>query len=206
VPIDTAANRRSAAGVPFLPVGPGVTPDAGKPAAWRQQAGWGYSGIPAAQATPTAANPGGVFRRLGDVGRVFRRFGDVARLLRRLGGLARVFRSYPRMADTIQYDTRPKDASEVIQYVFDYSRFPEMKAGETLGTPVVDPVAGHTIGAPAVTTEDEVVDEAGTVVEAGKGIQVTISGGTAGNTYNLESRGTFSGGATRVVKGAVRVE
>lgn len=46
MPIDTAADRRSAAGVPFLPVGPGVTPDAAEPLAWRQQSAWGYSGIP----------------------------------------------------------------------------------------------------------------------------------------------------------------
>ena len=46
--IDTAAKRKSAAGVPFLPLGPGVTPDASKPVAWRQQAAWGYSGIVAA--------------------------------------------------------------------------------------------------------------------------------------------------------------
>lgn len=45
--IDTAAKRRSAAGVPCLPQGPGVTPDAGKPIAWRQQSAWGYSGIAA---------------------------------------------------------------------------------------------------------------------------------------------------------------
>lgn len=43
--IDTAAKRRSAAGVAFLPLGPGVTPDATKPVAWRQQSAWGYSGI-----------------------------------------------------------------------------------------------------------------------------------------------------------------
>jgi len=48
--IDTAAKRRSAAsaGWPFTP--PGVTPDAAKPAAWRQQAGWGYSGVAAGEA------------------------------------------------------------------------------------------------------------------------------------------------------------
>lgn len=44
--IDTAAKRRSAAGIPFW-IGLGVTPNAGKDAAWRQQAGWGYSGIAA---------------------------------------------------------------------------------------------------------------------------------------------------------------
>lgn len=43
--IDTAAKRRSAAGIPFLPLGPGVTPDATPGQEWRQQAGWGYSGI-----------------------------------------------------------------------------------------------------------------------------------------------------------------
>ena len=47
MPIDTAAKRRSAAGVPFLPLGPGVTPDAAKPVAWRQQSAWGYSGVSA---------------------------------------------------------------------------------------------------------------------------------------------------------------
>lgn len=45
--MDTAEKRRSAAGVPFLPLGPGVTPNSGKDQEWRQQAGWGYSGIAA---------------------------------------------------------------------------------------------------------------------------------------------------------------
>lgn len=47
--IDTAAKRKSAAGVPFLPLGPGVAPDASKPLAWRQQVAWGYSGIATVQ-------------------------------------------------------------------------------------------------------------------------------------------------------------
>ncbi len=45
--IDTAEKRRSAAGVGFWVVGPGVTPNASQDAEWRQQAGWGYSGIAA---------------------------------------------------------------------------------------------------------------------------------------------------------------
>lgn len=45
--IDTASKRRSAAGVAFLPLGPGVTPNSAKPVSWRQQAAWSYSGIPA---------------------------------------------------------------------------------------------------------------------------------------------------------------
>jgi len=41
--IDTAEKRRSISGLPFLT--PGVTPNAGKDQEWRQEAGWGYSGI-----------------------------------------------------------------------------------------------------------------------------------------------------------------
>ena len=45
--IDSAEKRKSAAGVGFWIFGPGVTPNASKDAEWRQQAGWGYSGIAA---------------------------------------------------------------------------------------------------------------------------------------------------------------
>lgn len=51
--IDTAAKRRSASGVPFLPLGPGVTPDATMPAVWRYDVGWTYSG----NAGPTPPPP-----------------------------------------------------------------------------------------------------------------------------------------------------
>lgn len=112
------------------------------------------------------------------------------------------------MSASIQYDTRTKDASETILFVFDFSRFPEVVAGETLGTPVVDASSpsGLTLGTPSVTVADQVIDSAGNVVASGKGLQVTVAGGTAGNTYALESRCTFSGGSIRVVKGSVVVE
>lgn len=45
--IDTAEKRRVASGVPFLPLGPGVTANASKDIEWRAQAAWGYSGISA---------------------------------------------------------------------------------------------------------------------------------------------------------------
>lgn len=45
--IDTAEKRRSVGGVPFLPLGPNVTPNVAKDAQWRQQVGWSYSGIAA---------------------------------------------------------------------------------------------------------------------------------------------------------------
>lgn len=41
--IDTAQKRRSISGIPMLI--PGVTPTATPDAAWRQEAGWSYSGI-----------------------------------------------------------------------------------------------------------------------------------------------------------------
>lgn len=44
--IDTAQRRRSISGIPLLL--PGVTPNATPDAAWRQEAGWSYSGILAA--------------------------------------------------------------------------------------------------------------------------------------------------------------
>ncbi len=43
--IDSALKRRSVGGVPFLPLGPNVTPNASKPAAWRASAAWSYAGI-----------------------------------------------------------------------------------------------------------------------------------------------------------------
>lgn len=43
--IDTAAKRKSASQTLTGLFGPGVTPDAANDAEWRQQVGWGYSGI-----------------------------------------------------------------------------------------------------------------------------------------------------------------
>lgn len=60
--IDTAEKRRSVAGLPHLPMGWCVTSNAAKDAEWRQQAGWGYSGIAAsAPAPPPAYTPQGRF-------------------------------------------------------------------------------------------------------------------------------------------------
>lgn len=43
--IDSAPKRKSVAGLPFHIFGPGVTPDSTPGQEWRQQVGWGYSGI-----------------------------------------------------------------------------------------------------------------------------------------------------------------
>ena len=104
------------------------------------------------------------------------------------------------MADAIQYDTRVKDASETVAFLFDFSRFPEAVAGETLASPSVPAVSGLTIGSPAVTAARK------DGIPAGYALQVTISGGTASTSYSLECFGTFSGGAVRCVKGVLKVE
>lgn len=63
MPIDTAEKRRSAGGVPFLPLGPGVTPNASKDQEWRQQAAWSYSGILAeSEVEPGGTTPVGAPR------------------------------------------------------------------------------------------------------------------------------------------------
>lgn len=54
--IDTAEKRRSVAGIPFW-IGLGVTPNVAKDAEWRQQAGWGYSGIAAGGAPVVSGLP-----------------------------------------------------------------------------------------------------------------------------------------------------
>lgn len=64
--IDTAAKRRSVAGLPFWLFGPGVTPDATPDSFWRQCVGWGYAGIAAAEGAVVAvvAAAAGVARRM----------------------------------------------------------------------------------------------------------------------------------------------
>lgn len=92
-----------------------------------------------------------------------------------------------------------KYAVEVVSYQFDFSDFPEVVAGETLSSPNVPAVSGLTIGTPAVT----VAERDG--VAAGKGVAVTVSGGTAGTTYTITATAVTSGGSTRAVRGRIRV-
>jgi hypothetical protein len=195
--IDTRNKRFAMMGLAGAPRLQMPAPDGTIAQADRQQFLYGYPGILWGAAAVSATLAGGVFRRLGDLSRVFRRLGD----------LARVFTGFlPRMGQSILYDTRVKDASEVILFVFDFSRFPELVAGETLSSPSVPAVSGLTIGSPTVTVADQVVFSNGQVVAAGQGVQVTVSGGTASTTYAIECHCTTSGGATRVIKGSIVVE
>lgn len=43
--IDTAEDRKTISGIAGPPMIPGVTPNSGKDAEWRQQVAWSYSGV-----------------------------------------------------------------------------------------------------------------------------------------------------------------
>lgn len=103
------------------------------------------------------------------------------------------------MSAAVQRQTRTKKVTEVVLFVFDFSNFPEVEAGETLGTPTVPAVAGLTIGTPAITTAET------DGIAAGKALQVSISGGTAGTDYTVSAYVVTSGGSTRGVEGVVAV-
>lgn len=89
---------------------------------------------------------------------------------------------------------KPKAPNEAVDYVFDFSSFPEFKAGETLDSASTPAVSGLTIGTPAV------IDEETDGVPSGKGIQVRVSSGTANTEYTVACRGTFSGGSIREIR------
>lgn len=93
------------------------------------------------------------------------------------------------MAD-LQIPTLPKIASELRTFVFDFTTYAELEAGETISSPSVPAVTGLTIGTPTVTTS--AIDD----VAAGKAVQCNLSGGTAGTTYTVNCSVTTSGGAT----------
>jgi hypothetical protein len=99
----------------------------------------------------------------------------------------------------VQRTTLKKRPVEVVLYLFNFTKFPELRAGETISTPVVPAVSGLTIGSPAVTT----VERDG--ITAGKAVEVTISGGTSGTTYEVECYVNTSGGSRRSVIGRIVV-
>ena len=140
----------------------------------------------------TIDTPGGTFRRTVGLSRVFHRFAGLTRTFRRTTGLSRVFRRSSSMS--ILVTSLPIDTNESRAYIFDFTGCDEEKAGETLVSATVPALSGVTIGTPAVLTE------ATNFVEAGKGVKVTLSVASAAE-YELECRGTFSGGGVVVIKG-----
>ena len=54
--LDSAEKRKTASGIHLYAVGPGVTNNASKDQEWRQEAGYGYSGILADEPVATTAH------------------------------------------------------------------------------------------------------------------------------------------------------
>jgi hypothetical protein len=99
----------------------------------------------------------------------------------------------------IRRTTLKKRPVEVRLYVFDFSSFPEVLAGETLSAPSVPAVSGLTIGSPAVTS---VIRDG---IAAGKAVEVTIAGGTDGTSYDVEASASTSGGSSWPSRGTLVV-
>ena len=78
---------------------------------------------------------------------------------------------------------------------FDFSDFPEVKAGATLSSPTMQSVSGLTFGSPTVS--NAITDG----VPAGQGVLVQVTASTAG-TYVFYCKATFSTGGD----GSVRVK
>lgn len=103
------------------------------------------------------------------------------------------------MASTLARDTLTKTPREARLFLFDFSKAPEVTSGETLSAPVVHADAGITVGTPVVTSG------AFDGVPAGEGVKVLLSGGSAGDTYDVSCTVTTSGGATIEVAGRLAV-
>jgi hypothetical protein len=100
----------------------------------------------------------------------------------------------------LQIPTLTKEQARVRTYAFDFSKEPEVIAGETLVTPTIPAVTGLTISAPAILAA--IMDG----VPAAKGVSATISGGAVGSVYVVECQCTTSGGATLVRRMNLSVE
>ena len=93
--------------------------------------------------------------------------------------------------------TRSKRASEVRAIRFNFSD--RLDSGETISTATMAVVSGLTFGTPVVNVAVmEVEDNDGTYRKCaiGKGVTVTVTGGTAGTTYTLKCTITTSGSQT----------
>lgn len=110
----------------------------------------------------------------------------------------------------LSYVTRTKTPDEVLAVVFDFSNFPEIVAGATISSAVVSgpgrvPLTGLVAGVPSVLTSAAVVDSLGNTVAAGKGVQVALAGGGAGDDVIVSCAATLSTGSVATVQGKIAV-
>lgn len=103
------------------------------------------------------------------------------------------------MPSRIDPTTLTKPAGETRRVAFDLSASPEAVAGETFSGPEILGGSGLTFGSPTVSAA------AFDGIAAGKAVLVTVSGGSAGTTYDFALRVTASGGSILVVNGRIAV-
>lgn len=95
---------------------------------------------------------------------------------------------------------KTKWAGETLTFAFNFGRRRAVRDGATISNPVIEVgPSGLTVGSPTVL----VVRFQG--VAAGKGVKVTVSGGTPGETFSLTCRVDASDGSILEVHGAIEI-
>lgn len=94
------------------------------------------------------------------------------------------------MPTTVPVETLILTTREVRWFAFDFSKAPEVVAGETLSAPVMHGGTGLTLGAPAVLAT------AFDGIPSGQGVRVLVSDADDDTTYDLSCTVTTQGGAT----------
>lgn len=125
-----------------------------------------------------------------------RRFGVSGASRRFAAGGAGMQRAYAELQTLVVGSAR--------RFVFDYSNFPEVVAGETLSAPAITAVSGLTFGSPAVLAAPFVYDEDGSTVATGKGVSVLVTAAAAGD-YDVTCLVTASGGGTLPLRDRLKV-
>lgn len=145
--------------------------------------------------------PGGAWRRRLWLRAFARPLSSWPRAFRRsAGSFARVWTwRPPTVPNTVPRDTLTKTPTEARYYAFDFSKAPEVQAGEALSSPAIRGGSGLTVGEPAVLAA------AFDGIPSGKGVRVLISGGTDDATVELSCTVVTSGGATLEVAGRLAI-
>jgi len=104
-----------------------------------------------------------------------------------------------RYSAVISKTTLKKTVSEDRDFLFDFSRAPEILAGATVASATIAAGPGLTVGSGVVLAA--ALDG----VAAGQGVTCEVSGGTAGTTYDVSCTATLSTGRKLVLPGTVAV-
>lgn len=160
----------------------------------------GAAPLSSRRATGRRHPPGGAWRR-GFWTRAFlRRLFDWRRVFHRERSWRRVWVwRAPQVANSIPTETLTKTPAEERYFAFDFSKAPEVVAGETLSSPAIRGGTGLTVGSPSV------LGSAFDGIPSGKGVRVLISAGSDDATVALSCTVVTSGGATLEVGGRLAI-